>query len=98
MVAAWPYAVGVGAGVVALLLGTLGLAGWAIGWPRLSKAARATLPSGWRGHPAALAAICSAALAPPMVLASALVGQVWPLVIAVMAGAVSLFACQRLPR
>jgi regulator of sirC expression with transglutaminase-like and TPR domain len=98
MVSAWPYAVGVGAGVVAMVLGVLGLAGWAAGWPRLAEASGTGLPGGLRAHPAAVAAICGAALAPPLVLLSALVGHPWPLAVAVAAGALSLLATGRLPR
>lgn len=98
LVSAWPYAVGIGAGVVTLLLGMLGLAGWVAAAPRWAEAVRAALPGGLRAHPAAAVAICSAASAPLLVLVSAMVGHVWPLALAVAAGAVSLVAAQRLPR
>jgi Flp pilus assembly protein TadD len=97
LTAAWTYGVGIGAGVVAVLLGLLGLAGLLAGRARLAAATRAHLPGGLRTSPAAVTAATGVVLAPPLLLSSALVGHPWPLALAVAGGMVALLALRRLP-
>jgi tetratricopeptide (TPR) repeat protein len=97
LTAAWTYGVGIGAGVVAVLLGVLGMAGLLAGRVRLAAAIRTDLPGGLRTSLAAVTAAAAVAVAPPMLLLSALVGHPWPLAFAVAGGVVALLAARRLP-
>lgn len=97
LVAAWAFGVGIGASVVSVVLGALGLAGLAMGRSRLAEAVRTELPGGPRTSPAVVTSMAGAAVAPPMLLLAAVVGYAWPLAIAVAGGMLSLVAAHRLP-
>lgn len=97
LMAGWAYGIGVGGGVVSVLLGLLGLAGLALWRSRLAEAVAAELPGGLRSSPAAVTSIAGAAIAPALLLVTAVVGYAWPLALAVAGGALSLLAAHRLP-
>jgi tetratricopeptide (TPR) repeat protein len=97
LMAAWAFGVGVGAGVVSVLLGLLGVAGLVLWRSRLAEAAAAELPGGVRSSTAVVTSISGAAVAPALLLVSAVVGAPWPLALAVAGGALSLLAAHRLP-
>jgi hypothetical protein len=75
----------------------LGMAGLLAGRVRLAAAIRTDLPGGLRTSLAAVTAAAAVAVAPPMLLLSALVGHPWPLAFAVAGGVVALLAARRLP-
>jgi hypothetical protein len=86
------YGYGVGAPQLAVLLAAAGLAvGW-VAWRRLPAPDRAGLPELLRADRSAAVVVGAVLAVPVLLLGFGLLGSPWPLLVAVVAGIVALFA------
>jgi tetratricopeptide (TPR) repeat protein len=86
------YGYGVGAPQLAVLLAAAGLAvGW-VAWRRLPAPDRAGLPELLRADRSAAVVVWAVLAVPVLLLGFGLLGSPWPLLVAVVAGIVALFA------
>ncbi|HEY8451316.1 MAG TPA: hypothetical protein VIL54_03680 [Natronosporangium sp.] len=95
LAAAWAYAIGVGAGVVATLLAALAAVTTAGAWQRLPAGEGGRVRAAVRaGRRVAVAAVATTVV-PVLLIGSAATGEVWPLAVATAAGVVAAVAVAR---
>lgn len=94
LLAGWVHLVGVGAGVVAVLLGAAGIAGMVVAWSRWPAPARAALSIRARTDRPLAVAAAGTVLVPLLLITAAGTGAGWLLIAAAGAGAVAAVAAR----